>query len=296
MAIYKKGNDMLKTGIKLFLSILILYQSIISVADACTLTYGTHQPNSAILEAHWAQSPLNHALANATHCSIVLKTYSSADDLRKAVLSHQVDIAFLKDFNFYLIKKKMSEIKPLAVALSYNPETKTNSATYTGFILSLPDKKINSIDSLSGKSMGFLLPESTSGFILPILYLADQNKDYKTFFGKTTIYNSVTKAITALKSGEVDAIAVWNPAFVSEDLSKMKVLKTFPNIPNPIIVLTHPLKDVNFNDLQKAIVSIPVEKDPKILIQGYTTPEKVDYTALFKSYDEYCKLKPEECL
>lgn len=280
---------------RFFLFIILLCSGVISAANACTLIYGTHQPDSSILKEHWAQSPLNHALANATHCSIDLKTFSSADELRKAVLNHQVDIAFLKDFNFYLAQKKNPEVKPLAVSLSYNNQTKTNSATYDGYILSLTDKKINSIDDLSGKSIGFVSPESTSGFILPILYFAEQNKDYKTYFGKTTFYNSVMKSMAALKSGEVDAVAVWNPSFLNEDLSKMKVLKTFSNIPNPVIVVTHTLKDVDFNALQKAIVSIPEEKNPKKLIQGYVTPDKVDYSAIFKSYESFCKIKPEEC-
>lgn len=264
---------------------------------ACTLTLGRFAINPSDALQKWAQSPLRAAMNKATGCDVIYKPFASTQQLQQAAIHHQVDLAFLKDFNYYMVKKNDPEIKPLAVALSYRLQDKKLSPYYTGYLLSLiTNKNIQSIADLAGKKIGFLSPYSTSGFVIPFMFFHDKKINYSTYFSQITFYDGHDDNLyQALLNGKVDVIATWDDVVIRNKVGPIRILKSFTDIPNPAFVVINPISNEKFKALQEAIIKVPYKMNVKYPAQGYVLPQSGMYDSLFKMFDRFCEIKPDVC-
>jgi phosphonate transport system substrate-binding protein len=83
------------------------------------------------------------------------------------------------------------------------------------------DTPYKDIHDLKGKTIGFVDPNSTSGYNAPRLYLHKAGIDVDSFFGKSIITGSHENAVIALAKGTVDCAANWWNADDDSNLTRM---------------------------------------------------------------------------
>jgi phosphonate transport system substrate-binding protein len=128
------------------------------------------------------------------------------------------------------------------------------------------DSLYKDIHDLKGKTIGFVDPNSTSGYNAPRFYLHKMGIDVDSFFGKSIITGSHENGVIALDKGTVDCAADWWNADDDSNLTRMAnkgmvkkadfriVFKT-PVLPGSPYAYLSGLPD----DLKKAIVAAFVE-------------------------------------
>jgi phosphonate transport system substrate-binding protein len=92
---------------------------------------------------------------------------------------------------------------------------------YYSVIYAKADSPYHDIHDLKGKTIGFVDPNSTSGYNAPRFYLHKMGIDSDSFFGKSIITGSHENGIIALAQGTVDCAADWWNADDDSNLTRM---------------------------------------------------------------------------
>ena len=92
---------------------------------------------------------------------------------------------------------------------------------YYSVIYVKADTPYKDIHDLKGKTIGFVDPNSTSGYNAPRFYLHKAGIDVDSFFGKSIITGSHENAVIALAKGTVDCAANWWNADNDSNLTRM---------------------------------------------------------------------------
>jgi phosphonate transport system substrate-binding protein len=95
------------------------------------------------------------------------------------------------------------------------------SIGYYSVIYVKADSPYKDIKDLKGKTIGFVDPNSTSGYNAPRFFLNKAGIDPDAFFGKSVITGSHENAIIALDKGAVDCAANWWNAEDDSNLARM---------------------------------------------------------------------------
>jgi phosphonate transport system substrate-binding protein len=77
------------------------------------------------------------------------------------------------------------------------------------------------IKDLKGKTIGFVDPNSTSGYNAPRFFLHKIGIDVDSFFGKSIITGSHENGVIALDKGTVDCAADWWNSDIDSNLTRM---------------------------------------------------------------------------
>lgn len=278
----------------LFFGLFSFFVTSFASGKECQMTYARAYSNPEMALQTWNDAQLRKVMSSALQCDIALKAYSSEKKLREDIDKGKINFASLKDFSYYLVKRKHNDIKLIAISLTHRYPTGKLSMYYSGYLLSLKNNdSIQSIDNIAGKRIGFLSPTSTSGFILPYLFL----KSKKIQFDKTSRFfnDNDDELYQALLSNHVDIIATWDDVILRNPHTNIKIIKKFKNIPNPPLLAIKPLSAEKLQILQNALVNtiFHSQKNPT---KGYGIPVEDMYSDLFKNFDNYCKDLPENCI
>ena len=92
---------------------------------------------------------------------------------------------------------------------------------YYSVIYVKADSPYKDIHDLKGKTIGFVDPNSTSGYNAPRFYLHKSGIDVDSFFGKSIITGSHENGVIALAKGTVDCDADWWNADDDSNLTRM---------------------------------------------------------------------------
>jgi phosphonate transport system substrate-binding protein len=92
---------------------------------------------------------------------------------------------------------------------------------YYSVIYVKADSPYKDIHDLKGKTIGFVDPNSTSGYNAPRFYLHKIGIDVDSFFGKSIITGSHENGVIALDKGTVDCAADWWNADNDSNLTRM---------------------------------------------------------------------------
>jgi len=95
------------------------------------------------------------------------------------------------------------------------------SIGYYSVIYVKADSPYKDIHELKGKTIGFVDPNSTSGYNAPRFFLNKAGIDADSFFGKSIITGSHENGIIALDKGTVDCAANWWNADNDSNLTRM---------------------------------------------------------------------------
>ena len=104
----------------------------------------------------------------------------------------------------------------------------TGDTGYYSVMVTLADSGIETIEDMKGKDLGFADPNSTSGFLIPSIELADQLGSLDEFFSSTEFQGGHENGVLAVLNGDVDAavtwvsgVGAWEEGYTSGNLRKM---------------------------------------------------------------------------
>ncbi|MBN1137304.1 MAG: phosphate/phosphite/phosphonate ABC transporter substrate-binding protein [Anaerolineae bacterium] len=162
-------------------------------------------------------------IADKTGYTITANVGTDFAAVREAIGAGKAHIAWLNTFNYVLAHEKYGTEVALATV-------RYGTSTYKGQIVVRADSGITSIADLKGKVMCWVDPNSTSGYIIPRIYLGANGLDPDKDFAKTVEAGSHNNVISAVYNGDCDAGASYVDA-------RSSIEKDFPDVKEKIIVL-----------------------------------------------------------
>jgi phosphonate transport system substrate-binding protein len=125
----------------------------------------------------------------------------------EALRNKTADLAFLHPAGYVLANR---EAKAMIIA----QDQWHGNTSYRSRIFVRKDSGIKTLEELRGKTIAFVDPTSTSGYVWPMVLLIKrglvQNRDPKTFFREAVFSGAHDAALQSLLNGHVDAIASFD--------------------------------------------------------------------------------------
>lgn len=203
------------------------------MVGAATLIFAT-----SAAAADWkSQYPeLTFAVVPAENASGVSDRYAAFMDYLSKKLGAPVKLRVANDYAAVIEGQRAGNIQiayygPASYSKAYLTGVKTEpfvttrnndgAIGYYSVIYVKADSPYKDIHDLKGKTIGFVDPNSTSGYNAPRFYLHKAGIDVDSFFGKSIITGSHENAIIALDKGTVDCAANWWNADNDSNLTRM---------------------------------------------------------------------------
>ncbi len=169
--------------------------------------------------------------------------------VREAMGAGQAHIGWLNTFNYVLAHEKYG----VQVALV---TVRFDRTTYRGQIVVRADGGITKLEDLKGKTMCWVDPNSTSGYIIPRITLKANGIDPDKDFAKQVEAGSHNNVIMAVYNGDCDAGATYDDA-------RNSVEKDVPDVKQKVVVLTY-TSDIP-NDTVSFVKDFPADLREKIV-------------------------------
>jgi phosphonate transport system substrate-binding protein len=208
----------------------------------------------------------------AKKIGIPIKVYMPTDYLGvvEALRNQTADMAFVHPAG-YVFASREAKAQIVAVDVWHG------KTSYTSRFYVRKDSGLKSLEALRGKTIAFVDPGSTSGYVYPMVMLIKKglvtNRDPKTFFKDAMFAGTHEAALLALLNGSVDAVA-------SFDLAPQQYLKEKERIDRIIHVAeTDPIPEAGMcvrEGLDPALVRKIVES-----LMAFNAPE---YRPILKDF------------
>ena len=149
------------------------------------------------------------ALGDLASVSVRVTVASDYAAVIEALRNRTADLAFVHPAGYVLANR---EAKAMIVAKNqWHGKT-----TFTSRIYVRKDSGITTVEGLRGKTIAFVDPASSSGYIYPMVLLIQRglvkSRDPKTFFREVVYSGAHDASLRALLNGHVDAIASFDMA------------------------------------------------------------------------------------
>jgi phosphonate transport system substrate-binding protein len=164
-------------------------------------------------------------------------------------------------------------------------------SSFTSRIFVRKDSGITSLEALRGRTIAFVDPASSSGYIYPMVLLVQRglvkNRDPKTFFKEVVFSGAHDASMRALLNGHVDAIASFDLAreqYLKDpaERERIVVVAETPEIPEAGIAARDGLDPALVARVRAALLSIKGPAHADLLkrlyeIDGFAPAEDRDY-------------------
>ena len=224
--------------------------------------------------------------------------FQNGADYTAVILAQKAKQVDLADYgaNSYLDAVEQSEGNVEALVVANNVKGGTS---YKSLIMTKADSAIKTIADIKGKTFSFVDPESTSGYLIPLVYfLKDLKVKPDEFFSKVIFAGSHENSILSIAGGKVDAgasndqslqTAIDKGVVKATDVRTLWTSKPIPNGPTAV------RKDLPAS-LRKAIKDAFLSfKDPKGLdafnIKGYLPVDDKDFDPIREAREIKKQLK-----
>ncbi len=147
----------------------------------------------------------------AKRVGVPVKVYMPTDYLGvvEAMRNRTADMAFVHPAG-YVFANREAKAQIVAVDVWHG------KTSYTARFYVRKDSGISALEGLRGKTIAFVDPGSTSGYVYPMVMLIKKglvtNRDPKTFFKDAMFAGTHEAALLALLNGSVDAVASFDLA------------------------------------------------------------------------------------
>jgi phosphonate transport system substrate-binding protein len=182
--------------------------------------------------------------------------------VREAMGAGKAHIGWLNTFNYVLANEKFGVDVGLVTV-------RFGSNSYNGQVIVRADSGINSLEDLKGKTMCWVDPNSTSGYIIPRIMLAANGVDPDNDFAKTVEAGSHNNVVTQVYNGDCDAGATYVDArsSIEEEFAdvneKVIVLATTTDIPNDSVSFSKDFPAEEREQIVNALVEISSTEEGK---------------------------------
>src|SRR5437762_3825341 len=164
-------------------------------------------------------------------------------------------------------------------------------ATFTSRFFVRKDSGLTRVEELRGKTIAFVDPASTSGYVYPMVLLMRRglvrNRDPKTFFREVVFAGSHDAGMRALLNGHVDALASFDMAreqYLKDpaERERIVVVAETPEIPEAGIAARDGLDPATFAKVRAALLQIRAPAYAELLkrlyeIDGFAPADDRDY-------------------
>jgi phosphonate transport system substrate-binding protein len=164
-------------------------------------------------------------------------------------------------------------------------------SSFTSRIFVRKDSGIKSLEELRGRTIAFVDPASSSGYIYPMVLLVQKgfvkNRDPKTFFKEVVFSGAHDASMRALLNGHVDAIASFDLAreqYLKDPAERERLIfiAETPEIPEAGICARAGLDPATFGKIKAALLQIRAPEYSELLkrlyeIDGFAPADDRDY-------------------
>jgi phosphonate transport system substrate-binding protein len=210
----------------------------------------------------------------------------------EAMRNRTADLAFVHPVGYVLANR---EARATIVAKNvWHGKT-----TFTARIFVRKDSGLRRLEDLRGRSMAFVDPASSSGYIYPMVMLIQrglvQNRDPKTFFRDVAFSGSHDAGMRALLNGHVDALASFDLApqqYLKDPAERERVtwIAETPPIPEAGIAAREGLDPAVVARVRQALLQIRGPEHAALLkrlydIDGFEPAEDREYDPVRAAVD-----------
>ena len=205
-----------------------------------------------------AGTALAHELAKRLDLPIQLYVASDYAGVIEALRNHTVDLAFVHPVGYVLANRE-------ARAQILVKTIRAGSAFYTARFFVLRDGGPETVEALRGKTIAFVDPASTSGYIYPMVFLMKRGlvkgKDPKTFFKDAVFAGTHDAVLNAVLRRQVD-VAVSYPHAPDtllkdpDERARLTFIAETPPIPNDGACVRDGLSPERVQRIKAALLSL----------------------------------------
>ena len=210
----------------------------------------------------------------------------------EALRNRTADLAFVHPAGYVLANR---EAKAIIVAKNqWHGKT-----TFTSRFYVRKDSGLKTLEDLRGKTMAFVDPASSSGYIYPMVLLIQRglvrNRDPKTFFREVVFAGSHDASMRALLNGHVDAIVSFDLAreqYLTDQAERERItwVAETPPIPEAGIAARAGLDPATFAKVRDALLKIQGPPYAALLkrlydIDGFEAAEDGEYAPVRAAMD-----------
>lgn len=202
----------------------------------------------------------------------------------EALRNRTADLAFVHPGGYVLASR---EAKATIVARN----VWHGKASFTSRFYVRKDSGLKTLEELKGKTMAFVDPASSSGYIYPMVLLIQRglvkNRDPKTFFREVVFSGSHDAGMRALLNGHVDALASFDMAreqYLKDPAERERLtwVAETPPIPEAGIAAREGLDPATFTRVRAALLQLRGPAHAALLkrlydIDGFEPAEDRDY-------------------
>jgi phosphonate transport system substrate-binding protein len=210
----------------------------------------------------------------------------------EALRNRTADLAFVHPAGYVLANR---EAKATIVARNLWH----GKATFTARIYVRKEAGLKTLEDLKGKTIAFVDPASSSGYIYPMVLLMQRGlvkgRDPKTFFREVVFSGSHDASMQALLNGHVDAIASFDMAreqYLKDPAQREKLtwVAETPPIPEAGIAAREGLDPAVVNRVRAALIQMRGPAYAALLkrvydIDGFEAAEDKDYDPVRQAVD-----------
>lgn len=168
--------------------------------DTLRFGVGLFQPDKEKNDATYR--PLAQYLAKQLGRKVELRTVDSWEGLAKSLANGETDIALLGPWGYVLANHESGAQVVSTILYDGKPD-------YFAIIVTHPDSGIETVADLKGKTFAFGDKGSTSGYLIPLHYFAQQGIEPEKYFSKV-LYTKHQAIETQVAAGQIDAGADYN--------------------------------------------------------------------------------------
>lgn len=158
-------------------------------------------------------------------------------------------------------------IEPVAV-----PAELDGTLGYNSVLIVRSDSPYQKLEDLKGKSLAWADPNSTSGYLVPMVSLRSKGIEPKEFFGETVFSGGHEQSVIGVLNGTLDSAFTWTSKddntgqlrmMIDRDMLKredVRVVWTSPLIPNPLYAVPSDLPADMKKDLEEFFLNLHEER------------------------------------
>jgi phosphonate transport system substrate-binding protein len=237
-------------------------------------------PTEASKDATQRYTPLIAHLEKTLNVKIKFQNGADYTAVIIAQRAKQVDIADYGANSYLDAVEQGANVEALVI-----PDNVKGGSTYKSIVLVKKDSPVKTIAEAKGKTFSFVDPESTSGYLIPLVYfLKDLKVKPEEYFSKVVFAGTHENSILSVARGTVEvgaandqglATAIEKGVLKSDDVRAIWTSKPIPNGPTAI------RKDLPESFRKAVKAAFLAFKDPKGLdsfnIKGYLTSDDKDF-------------------
>ena len=182
-------------------------------------------PDMGVEETRKKMEPLARYIEKQTGIPVKIVVPSSFSKLMAAMVIGQVDFAYMGPNN-YVEAHRLAGVEALLIELS--PEGKPG---YYSVLISTKKSGIKNLEQARGKIFAFTHADSTSGFLMPNIYFAQERKEpLSSFASKTEMAGSHLDVVQGVYKGKYDVGA-------TSDMDLAKAAASLKIKPSQFVIL-----------------------------------------------------------